>query len=94
MAEKQVVEETGGVAANRPTGPEVEVQGTAQDLIDNAPEPSSDGKIYRVMYPNDHFVMEGMPVVNQSGVVLTDAQAEELLPVAEASGVKIVEVTE
>lgn len=93
MAEKEVVEETGGVAANRPTGPEVEVQDTAADLISKAPEPSEEGgKVYRVVYPDDHFVMEGMPVVTQSGVVLTDAQAEELLPVAEASGVKIVEV--
>ena len=93
MAEKQV-DATGGVAANRPSGPEVAVRGSADELIANAPEPTDKGtgKIYATVYPTDHFVMEGMPVVGIAGVRLTKAQADELIPAAEASGVRIVEV--
>ena len=92
MAEKQV-DTSGNVVANRPSGDDVVLQDTADDLVRQAPEPATDGgKIYKVMYPTDQFVMEGMPVVNKSGVRLTSEQAEKLLPVAEASGVVIVEV--
>jgi len=93
MAEKQVVE-GGGVAANRPTGPDVVVPGSAEELIAQAPEPTDKGtgKIYQVLYPTDHFVVHGHPVVTSSGTRLTKAQADEVLPAAEASGVKIVEV--
>jgi hypothetical protein len=93
MAEKEVVD-GGGVAANRPTGPDVPVRGSADELIVSAPEPTDDetGKIYRVLYPNDHFVMEGHPVVNTAGVRLTKEQADAILPAAEASGVLIEEV--
>lgn len=94
MAEKEV-DATGGVAANRPTGPEVAVQGSADELVRNAPDPTTEGgKIYKVLYPTDQFVMEGHPVVGTAGVRLTTEQADEILPAAEASGVKIVEVTE
>lgn len=95
MAEKQMVGDE--VAANRPTPEGVIVRDSAQELIRQAPEPSEEGantKIYQVMYPNDHFVMEDMPVVSTSGTPLTAEQAEKLLPVAEASGVRIVEVSE
>ena len=95
MAEKQVVEETGGVAANRPTGPEVVVRGSADELIADAPEPTTDGKtgkVYQVMYPTDNFVVPGHPVVTSAGTRLTKSQADEILPAAEASGVRIVEV--
>ncbi len=91
MAEKKVVGDE--VAANRPTGPEVVVVGSAAELIQNAPDPTDKGgKVYRVLYPTDMFVVQGQPVVNTSGVRLTSAQAEEILSAAAASGVKIVEV--
>lgn len=92
MAEKQMVGDE--VAANRPTGPEVEVQDSASELVRNAPEPTEDegSKIYKVMYPTDQFVMEGMPVVNTTGVRLTGDQAEKVLEAAKASEVRIVEV--
>jgi len=91
MAEKQLVGDE--VAANRPTGPEVEVKDSAQELVRSAPEPADKGgKIYKVLYPADQFVMAGHPVVNTTGVRLTKAQADEILPVAEESGVRIVEV--
>lgn len=94
MAEKQV-DATGGVAANRPSGDEAVVRDSAQELIQQAPEPDAEGgKVYAVVYPNDQFVMEGMPVVSSAGTPLTDEQARNLLPVAEACGVRIVEVTE
>lgn len=96
MAEKEV-DATGGVAANRPTGPEAVALDSAMvdELIANSPEPdTSGGKIYKTLYPNDLFVMEGHPVVNTDGVRLSDAQAAEIIPMAEASGVKIVEVSE
>lgn len=93
MAEKEVGA-SGDVVANRPSNVEV-VPGSAAELMQNAPAPSEKAsKSYRVLYPNDHFVMEGMPVVTTAGTPLTDAQAKQLLPVAEASGVQIVEVTE
>lgn len=94
MAEKEIVE-GGGVAANRPTGPmDLELNET-DALIESAPEPVTEGgKIYQVMYPIDRFVVEGMPVVNTGGVRLTQDQADEVLPAAEASGVRIVEVAE
>lgn len=93
MAEKQIVGDE--VAANRPTGPEVEVRDGANELVRNAPEPTDKGgKIYKVLYPTDQFVKEGQPVVNSNGVRLTKAQADEILPAAAASGVQIVEVTE
>lgn len=92
MAEKEVSPQ-GDVTANRPTADDVNLRDTADDLVRRAPEPTTKGgKIYKVMYPTDRFVMEGMPVVDTSGVRLTAEQAKELLPMAEASGVKIVEV--
>lgn len=94
MAEKVIVE-GGGVAANRPTGPmDLELNET-DALIEAAPEPATEGgKIYRVLYPTDQFLMEGMPLVHTGGVRLTQDQADEVLPAAEASGVRIVEVAE
>jgi hypothetical protein len=93
MAEKQIGVD-GDVVANRPSNVDV-VSGSAAELISNAPAPSDKaGKVYRVLYPTDHFVMEGMPVVTSGGTPLTDAQAKQLLPVAEASGVKIEQVSE
>lgn len=93
MAEKQVAE-TGGVAANRPSAVEIP-EDSVEYVIRQAPEPTSEGgKVYRVKYPTDLFVMEGMPVVTSTGTPLTEEQAEKLLPVAEESGVLIVEVTE
>jgi hypothetical protein len=92
MAEKQV-DATGGIAANRPSGPEVVIPGSASELIANAPVPADKGgKIYRVSYPTDHFVVNDMPVVDTTGVRLTAEQAKTVLEAAEASGVKIVEV--
>lgn len=92
MAEKEVTPD-GSVSANRPTGPEVELRNTADDLVRTAPEPSDKAKkSYRCLYPTDRFVMEGMPVVTASGTPLTDEQFKKLSPVAEASGVRIVEV--
>lgn len=92
MAEKEVSPQ-GDVTANRPTGPDVNVQDSAQELIRQAPEPTEKGgKIYKVLYPNNYFVVANMPVINNTGVRLTKAQADEILPAAEASGVRIVEV--
>lgn len=85
----------GNVAANRPTGPGVVIPGSTDELIAQAPSPSDKAKkAYKVVYPTSNFVMEGMPVISDAGTPLTDEQAKKLLPVAEASGVKIVEVTE
>lgn len=91
MAEMQV-DATGDVVANRPS--EVtEPSNSVAELVRNAPEPSENASaVYQVLYPTDQFVMEGMPVVTTAGTPLTDEQAEKLLPVAEASGVKIVKV--
>ena len=92
MAEKQVAP-TGEVVANRPTGPETVVKGSAQELIENAPEPTEEGgKLYKVAYPNDVFIVADHPVVSSAGTRLTDEQAKEVLSAAEASGVRIVEV--
>jgi hypothetical protein len=93
MAEKDTGTQ-GAVPINRPS--EVtEVVGSAEELVRQAPDPTNKGgKIYQVAYPIDQFVVEGQPVVNTTGVRLTDAQAKEILPAAEASGVKIVEVKE
>lgn len=83
----------GNVAANRPTGPEVVIRGSADELIAQAPGPSDKAKkAYKSVYPNDNFIMEGMPVVTSAGTPLTDEQYKKIAPVAEASGVKIVEV--
>ena len=85
----------GNVAANRPTGPGVVIPGSTDELIAQAPDPSDKAKkAYKVVYPTCNFLMEGMPVVTDAGTPLTDEQAKKILPVAEASGVKIVEVTE
>lgn len=82
----------GNVTANRPSAVDVPLESVA-DLIEQAPEPSDEAKgVFRVQYPDDNFVMEGMPVVTAAGTPLTDAQAQEILPVAEASGVRIVQV--
>ena len=94
MAEKEVAS-TGEVVANRPTGPEVEVSGGAQELVRKAPDPVEDGgKIYKVLHPDNYFVVAGNPVVNNEGVRLTTEQADVILPAAKASGVRIVEVEE
>jgi len=91
MAEKQV-DATGDVVANRPSDTEV-LNNETHELIRSAPDPvDKGGKIYKVLYPTDHFVVEGYPVVDSTGVRLTAEQAKTLLPAAEASGVKIVEV--
>lgn len=93
MAEKkETVPGPGAVPINRPSEVE-EVSGSAEELVRNAPEPTEKGgKIYRVVYPTDRFVVEGHPVVDSSGVRLTKEQADSVIPLAEASGVKIVEV--
>src|SRR5215212_8536016 len=85
----------GAVPINRPSEQDV-VAGSAQELVEQAPEPTDDegSKVYAVSYPTDQFVMEGMPVVTTTGTPLTSEQVDKLLPVAEASGVKIVEVAE
>lgn len=94
MAEKEVGA-SGDVVANRPTPDGVLIAGGSHELIAQAPEPSDKAKkSYRVLYPSDNFVMEGMPVITHTGTPLTDDQAKKLLPVAEASGVRIAEVTE
>lgn len=92
MAEREVSPQ-GDVTANRPTADDVTLRETADDLVRKAPAPTTKGgKIYKVMYPTDRFVMAGMPVVDTAGVRLTAEQAKEILPAAEASGVQIVEV--
>jgi len=92
MAETSAGMGGGAVPIDRPSAQET-VVGSAQELIEQAPPPTEeDGKKYRVLYPTDQFVMEGHPVVTSSGTALTNEQAEALLPVAEASGVRIVEV--
>jgi hypothetical protein len=92
MAETTAGMGGGAVPINRPSDVET-VSGSAQELIEQAPAPTEEGgKVYRVLYPTDQFVMEGHPVVTSSGTALTSEQADKLLPVAEASGVRIVEV--
>lgn len=87
MAEKQV-----DTTVGRPSTVE-EVVGSADELIRQAPEPNDKAKkVYKVLYPVDHFVVQGYPVVTTAGVPLTDAQAKEVLAAAEASEVRIVEV--
>jgi len=91
MAEKQMVGNE--VAANRPTGPEVEVRGSVSELLKGAPEPTEKGgKLYKVLYPTDQFFVEGHPVVTTDGTRLTAEQAKAIVPAAQASGVRIVEV--
>jgi hypothetical protein len=91
MAEMETGAET-AAEINRPSMEGV-VRGSTADLVRNAPEPSDKAKkSFRVLYPDDQFVMEGMPVVTTAGTPLTDEQAKKMLPVAEASGVQIVEV--
>lgn len=85
----------GAVPINRPSEQDV-VAGSAQELVEQAPEPTDDegSKLYAVSYPTDQFVLEGIPVVNTVGVRLTQEQADKLLSAAEANGVKITEVAE
>ena len=91
MAEKQT-DATGDVVANRPSNVEMPV-GSVSELVEAAPQPTEEGgKIYKVQYPTDQFVVEGHPVVNTTGVRLTAEQADTILSAAEASGVTIVEV--
>lgn len=91
MAEKQVHGVSEDLPANRPSN--AEPLNRTEELIAAAPDPAkSGGKIYRVQYPTSRFVMEGQPVVDTAGVRLTAEQAKAILPLAEASGVKIVEV--
>jgi hypothetical protein len=93
MAEN-AVGASGAVPIDRPSTVEG-VVGGADELIRQAPEPSEKAKkVYRVLYPTDHFVVPGHPVVTTAGVPLTDDQAKVVLPAAEASSVKIVEVGE
>lgn len=85
---------TGDVVANRPTEVTTPVD-SVDALVESAPDPvDKGGKIYAVQYPTDRFVMEGMPVMDTTGVRLSAEQAKTLLPAAEASGVTIVEVSE
>jgi len=94
MAEKQADKQVNTAAdgANRPSAVET-VQDSAEHLVRESPEPSDKAnKSYRVAYPTDQFVVPGHPVVTTAGTPLTDAQAKEVLPAAEASGVRIVEV--
>lgn len=82
------------VGANRPSAVEYP-KDSVEHLVRNAPEPSDKAKkSYRVLYPTDRFLMEGLPVITSSGTPLTDEQVKKLLPVAEASGVRIAEVSE
>lgn len=77
--------------ANRPST--AEPLNRTEELIAAAPDPSkSGGKVYKVQYPTNRFLVEGHPVVDTTGVRLTAEQAKAILPAAEASGVKIVEV--
>lgn len=93
MAEKEV-DATGDVIANRPSDLPVPA-GTVEELVRSAPDPAADGgKIYAVQYPNDRFIVADHPVVESSGTRLTEEQANTILPAAEASGVRIVEVSE
>jgi hypothetical protein len=61
-------------------------------MAENEEPAVEDGKIYKVAYPIDHFVVDGLPVIDSTGVVLTDEQAQTVLEAADASGVRIVEV--
>lgn len=63
-------------------------------MAENEEEDASTTKTYQTQYPTDRFVMEGMPDITSAGTPLTEEQAEKLLPLAEASGVTIVEVGE
>ena len=94
MAEKNTSTAPEDVGANRPSAVEFPLD-SVEHLIRNAPKPSDKAsKVYRVLYPINNFVMEGMPVVTSAGTPLTDEQAKKLLPAAEASGVAIAEVEE
>lgn len=94
MAEKEFTPD-GSVAANRPTAPDVVVEGSVDELVRKAPGPSDKAKkSYRVLYPDDQFIMEGLPVITSTGTPLTDEQWKKVEPTAQASGVRIVEVTE
>jgi hypothetical protein len=62
------------------------------DMAENEEPAVEGGKIYKVAYPTDHFVVNDLPVIDSTGVVLTDEQAQTVLEAADASGVRIVEV--
>ena len=51
-------------------------------------------KVLKVLYPTDRFVVAGTPVITAEGTPLTDEQAKKVLELAEASGVRVVEVGE
>lgn len=93
MAEKkETVPGPGAVPINRPSEVD-EARGSVEELVRNAPDPTEKGgKVYKVVYPVDRFLLEGYPVVDSDGVRLTSEQANTVLPAAEASGVRIVEV--
>lgn len=75
--------------------PAPKVVTTAEELKENAPEPSSKAsKKYRVKYPNNTFVVEGMPVVTREGVALTGEQAKKVLEMAKLCKVSVVEVND
>lgn len=84
MADKPGVQDPTPVAAS-----------PAAKAVESAPDESNKAsKKVQTVWPTDHFVVEGMPVVTREGVQLTAKQFDEVQKLAKASGVKVREVTD
>lgn len=75
--------------------PPATVETTTAARLDAAPAPSSGAKKkVAVAWPTDRFVVEGLPVVDRSGVSVTAEQYKTLEDAAKRSGVKLREVND
>lgn len=76
--------------AQDPTALETEATEGAETAKREAPEASDSGdKTVQVLFPNDEFVIEGVPVITSGGTALTSDQVETATKAAKASGVRL-----
>lgn len=52
---------------------------------------SGKGKVVRVMYPGDRFIIEDLPVITTEGTELSAEEVKKAAAAAKASGVKLVD---
>lgn len=65
---------------------------TATTAESPGPSAGTTKKKVAVAWPSDQFVVEGLPVVNRTGVAVTAEQYKTLEEAAKKSGVKLREV--
>ena len=72
----------------------VAVDGADAALADAPDSPNKGGKLVKVLYPTNNFVIEGIPVVTSDGTRLSAADAKTVMDLARVNGVRVVEVEE